>query len=233
MSLCLLGIAFAFKLQSIFILPLIFFVYFVRREFSVIKFVLIPLSMVGVTLPAALWGGRGLTEVFTIYANQTNIYQSISSNYPSIWLLLCNAGDASQYNTMKIFAIGTCMCVLILMMFWWIKEGYKAEGKNLYIMAYLICYTCVFFLPAMHERYGYLYEILAIILAVMIPKISMLSIALICISMNTYGKFLFGNSENLLVLAWLNILIYVASILLLKTEMDTHTKEREDGLHER
>ena len=140
-------------------------------------------------------------------------------NYPSVWLLLCKAGDASQYSTMKAFTICICAFALTLMMFWWIQKGYKAEGKNLYIMAYLLCYTCVLFLPSMHERYGFLYEILAIVLAVMIPKMTLLSIALICISMNTYGAYLFGSSENLLTLTWLNIVIYVASIFLLGKEL--------------
>ena len=56
-SLCLLGIAFAFKLQAVFMLPLFFFVYFVRKEFSILRFALIPLSMVGISFPAVLCGG--------------------------------------------------------------------------------------------------------------------------------------------------------------------------------
>ncbi len=220
-SLCLLGIAFAFKLQSVFILPLFFFVYFVRREFSILRFALIPLSMMGISLPAVLWGGRRLTEVFTIYANQTNSYQSISMNYPSVWLLLCNAGDVFQYSIMKKFTIGITAFVLSLMIFWWLQKGYKTEGKNLYIMAYLLCYTCVLFLPSMHERYGFLYELLAIVLAVMVPKMTVLSIALMCISMNTYGAYLFGHSTNLLTLTWLNIVVYVASIFMLRKELAT------------
>ena len=225
LSLCLLGIAFAFKLQAVFVLPLFLFLYFLRRDFSVFRFVLIPLSMIGISLPAVLWG-RSITEVFTIYANQTNTYQSISMNYPSVWLLLCSAGDASQYSYMKTPAICISACVLALMMFWWLQKSYDAEGKNLYIMAYLLIYTCVLFLPSMHERYGFLYEVLAIILAVMIPKMIPLSIALIFISMSTYGAFLFGNASNLLTLSWLNLVIYIASIFVLEKKLAADAKER-------
>lgn len=154
-------------------------------------------------------------------------------NYPSVWLLLCNAGDVFQYSIMKKFTIGITAFVLSLMIFWWLQKGYKTEGKNLYIMAYLLCYTCVLFLPSMHERYGFLYELLAIVLAVMVPKMTVLSIALMCISMNTYGAYLFGHSTNLLTLTWLNIVVYVASIFMLRKELATDTKEREDILNGR
>lgn len=231
-SLCLLGIAFAFKLQTVFVLPLFAFVYFTRRDFSVLRFFIIPLSMMGISIPAVLWG-RNPIEVFTIYVSQTSTYQSISMNYPSIWLLLCKAGDASQYTYMKVPAICTTIFVLALIMFWWLQKSYRANGINLYIMAYLLCYTCVFFLPSMHERYGFLYEVLAIAVAVVVPKISLLSIGLICISMNTYGAYLFGSGENLLTLTWLNLAIYLVSIFVLGQELDTNTKEREAGLYER
>lgn len=85
----------------------------------------------------------------------------------------------------------------------------------------------------MHERYGFLYEVLAIAVAVVVPKISLLSIGLICISMNTYGAYLFGSGENLLTLTWLNLAIYLVSIFVLGQELDTNTKEREAGLYER
>lgn len=229
---CLLGLAFAFKLQAVFLLPLFFFVYFLRREFSLLHFLLIPVIMMAVSSPALLWG-RSLTEVFTIYANQTDTYQAISMNYPSVWILLCNSVDASAYSYMKMPAICMTVFLLALLMYYWLQKGYKAEGKSLYSMAYLLIYTCVLFLPAMHDRYGFLYEILAIVLAMMIPRMIPLSIGLICIGLNTYGAYLFENTENLMLLSCLNLAIYLVSILLLGGEMAADTKERKEGLHER
>lgn len=223
-SLILLGIAFAFKLHTVFILPLFLFVYCARREFSILRFALVPLSMMGISLPAVIYGRRCITEIFTIYANQTSSYQSLSLNYPSPWLFLCQARDIDQYNCMKLPAICVSVCILALIMFWWLQKGYKAEGKNLYIMAYLLTYTCVFFLPSMHERYGFLYEVLAIILAAVMPKTAPLSVGLICISMCTYGSFLFGNEVNLSALSWLNLVIYIVSLFLLDREMAAAAK---------
>ena len=190
-SMCLLGIGFAFKLHTVFVLPLFLFVYFMRRTFSIVRFSLIPVSMLALSLPLVFWG-RNIGEVFTIYANQTNSYQAMSMNYPSVWLLLCQAQDPAQYAFLKLPAIVMTVFVLALLMIWWIRKSYQPSGMNLYMMAFLVVYTCVLFLPSMHERYGYLYEILAVVLAVLIPKTIPLCIGLVCISLSTYGVYLFA-----------------------------------------
>ena len=111
----------------------------------------------------------------------------------------------------KVFAI-----ILAAMMVWWIRENYATTGKNLLIMAFLLSYTCVLFLPAMHERYGFLYEMCAILLAVMIPKTIPLCIGLLLVRFNAYSVFLFGGSANFLLLSFGNMALYIAYIWMLK-----------------
>lgn len=217
-ALCLLGIGFAFKLHTVFALPVFLFVYFVQRKFSIVRFALVPASMLALSLPLVFWG-RNIGDVFAIYANQTSSYQAMSMNYPSIWLFLCQARDATQYAFLKLPAIAVTVFVLALLMTNWIRKAYQPTGMNLYIMAFLLVYTCVLFLPSMHERYGYLYEILALILAVMQPKTIPLCVGLICISMNTYGIYLFGISGNWFILTCANVMIYGLYIWMLKWEM--------------
>ena len=222
-GMCILGIAFAFKLQAIFVLPLFLFVYFVRKEFSITKFLLVPISMIGVSLPLLFWG-RNILDIFSIYFDQTNSYPAISMNYPSFWMLMCKGYDKVANEFMKIACICFAVFVLALLMYRWLKKGYSTNGKNLYMMAYLIVYTCVLFLPGMHERYGYVYEILAIILALLVPKMIPICIGLVCISLNTYGCFLFSIDINLMLLATINTLIYEVSIYLLEKEMNKTIK---------
>ena len=101
----------------------------------------------------------------------------------------------------------------------WIRKRYMPTGRNLIIMAFLLSYTCVFFLPAMHERYGFLYEILAIILAIVIPKTIPLAAMLIVISMNTYASYLFYAQTNYGTLIWFNLFVYLAYIFVLRKEL--------------
>ena len=86
-------------------------------------------------------------------------------------------------------------------------------------MAILVTYTCVFFLPAMHERYGYLYKILDIILAILIPGTLLLCVGLIVISLNTYSTLLFNVPVNWIFVTCLNAIIFCLYIYCLNKEM--------------
>ena len=78
----------------------------------------------------------------------------------------------------------------------------------------------------MHERYGYLYEILAVVLAVLIPKTIPLCIGLLCISLSTYGAFLFWIEVNWPVLVCANLALYGIYVNCL-------TKEMQSSIHNR
>lgn len=226
-AMCFLGVSFAFKLQAVFVLPIFLLVYFTERKFSAARFLLVPCTMVILSSPIVLWG-RSLTEVVKIYFSQTGTYQAMSMNYPSPWLLLCQAREQTQYAHLKNAAIIVTVFVLAMLMVWWIRKAYAPTGKNLYMMAFLLVYTCVLFLPAMHERYGYLYEVLAIILAILIPKTIPLCAGLLAISINTYGIFLFGSSGNWSFLACANLFFYCAYIYSLKEEFQPGISEITD-----
>lgn len=81
-------------------------------------------------------------------------------------------------------------------------------------------------LPSMHERYGYLYEVLAIILAILIPKTIPLCAGLLAISINTYGIYLFGVSGNWTFLVCANLFFYCAYIYSLKEEFQPGITEK-------
>ena len=207
-AMVLLGLSFAFKLQAIFILPVFLFVYYQRRKFTVLQFALIPGTMLVAGLPL-VFVGRNLLDMFTIYSSQTNTYPYMSMNYPSAWLLLTHERYQSEFEYLETFAIVLTVAALALMMLVWLKKKVQAEGENVLIMAFLLAYTCVLFLPSMHERYAYPVEILAIVLAILIPKTIPLCAALQGISLCTYGFYLFNNQAfELPKLAILNILVY-------------------------
>ena len=93
------------------------------------------------------------------------------------------------------------------------------SGKNLLIMTFLLTYSSVFLLPAMHERYGFVYEICAIMIAVIIPKTIPLAVTLIAISTATYASYLFYAPTNYVTMVWYNLFVYLAYIYVLRSEL--------------
>jgi len=215
-----LGFAFAFKLQAVFLLPLFLFVYFQKRQFSVLQFLLIPVVVFLTGLPA-LFFDRNPMETFQIYGEQTGTYPYLSMNYPSVWLLFAQGMNQTHYELLRLPAMVLTVAALALQMLNWYRKHTEIRGRNVVCMAFLLVFTCVIFLPAMHERYGYLYEILALMIACIHPKTLPLCLGLLGISLCTYGSYLFKiETLNLITLTVLNLGIYIGYVVSLEKYMD-------------
>ena len=214
----LYGVAFAFKLQAVFLLPFFLFAYFVKKKFSVLYFGIIPVMMVILSIPGLIMG-RSVAEVFTIYLNQTGSYKSITMNYPTFWNLLQSANMDAFYINMKKPAIALTVVVIALLMVAWIVKKVPMTTRNMIYMAFLLTYTCVLILPSMHERYGYLYEILAILVAFLQIRTLPCLVGMYLASFAIYGKYLFMFEINLPALSIVNTLAYIGYIVILTREM--------------
>lgn len=216
MSFIFLGVAFAFKLQAIFIIPFFCYIYFMKRRFTFFNFLLVPVTMCIVSIPGLLLGMRSVWDVFGIYTEQVNTYPFMYMNYPSFWVLLANV-DSTYYDILKNLAIMLTFAILALMMIFYFIKRVELNFENMIYMAFLTTYTCVLFLPSMHERYDYLYIILGIILLFMDKRTLPLFLALSLNSVFTYGSFLFTIGYNLKILAVFNLIVYfVYSYLFLR-----------------
>lgn len=93
-------------------------------------------------------------------------------------------------------------------------------------MAFLFTYTCVLFLPAMHERYGYLYEILAIVILIWKKETVLLFVPMYCLTFLTYAFFLFDNIGNVsYVMTFINLAVYLGYLFLLIREITKEQKK--------
>jgi hypothetical protein len=90
--------------------------------------------------------------------------------------------------------------VLLVLIIAWLKKKVAFTLENVLIMAFLISYTCVLFLPSMHERYGFIYEILGLMLAFWFVKTIPLLVLMYFSSIATYSNYLFRLSTNSTVL---------------------------------
>lgn len=209
------GLSFAFKLQAIFALPFLLFAYLYDRKFTVLNFLLTPITMIAVCIPAYI-NGRGFKGFISPYYYQTESCDKVFFNYPSFWSLFPFSPDrAIDYiSAIKYPAIILTFVILLTLMFVIIKKNISMETNSLNILM-LFIYTCVEFLPGMHERYAFPIEILSIILAIKNKKTIPLAIALNVLSFITYGVSLYGGTVNYLPLGVANFIVYLMYIVFL------------------
>ena len=210
LAILFLGIAFSFKLQAIFVLPFFIFVWFRQKSFSMRWFLLIPVVMIVLAIPG-LVAGRNIFELFYAYRDQIEISQKIYYNYPGLPVLLSPESITEEFKmirnlfcllTVAVEGIGLCFLC---------KEGEKfTDFKSFWGTAMWTIYTAVLFLPCMHERYAYILEIMALILAFIDVKTGLcMTFITQLITLSTYGFFLFSyRSIPLVVLCIINLITY-------------------------
>ena len=93
---------------------------------------------------------------------QTAEYEYLFHLYPNIWALL---HGASYWICIDLAIVGL-IGVFAIMLLAIVKYGKKIDRGTLLLYGVFITMTSLFFLPQMHERYGYFLEILFICLAV-------------------------------------------------------------------
>lgn len=191
MAFLFLGIAFAFKLQTIFIIPFIIYLYFYRKNFSLLYFGITLATFELSGLPGFLHG-RSLTAPFDIYLYQTTEQPVLYANIPNFW---CIIGDNYEYLSSFSIILTLCLLGFGLYMVLSHQKELHSPGEFLSVCCWVI-WTCIMFLPVMHERYTFLLDILLILLC--FTKKSYISFAIISnlISVITYSYFLFDTPYN-------------------------------------
>ena len=221
-SFLLYGFSFVFKLQGIFLLPLFLFLYVYQKRYSVLNFLLIPFMTAISALPCVI-AGRGkksVIRVITFYFWESGIWRKMYLNYPGFWALM-GTNSEEFFNIFHTAAICLTVALLATFMYYWKKKSVQLTKVNILYMAFLLSYTCVYFLPAMHERYNFIAEILGIVILFIIPKTIVLLIPLNLISIATYGSYLLtgGSSTHLQILSVINGAVLLGYLLLLQKKM--------------
>ena len=202
------GAALAFKLQAVFFLPFLLFIYVYEKRFSILHFLCVFPSILFLNMGGLIYG-RTLSTIIQIYVNQTNTYQKMSMNYPSFWNLFVENMTETGYPFLKPFAVGLTVTVLLILMIWLFYEDRSLSRVSILNLAFIMAYTCVLFLPSMHDRYDYPYLVLAAALVILAPKTLPGFATLVCIGMSTYGNFLFGTPVHWKTITLINIACYL------------------------
>lgn len=185
-ALLLFSIAFAFKLQALFLLP-VFFVVWAKGKLPLKYFLLLPAVYVAFCLPALL-AGRPFSELLTIYLEQANTYPRLTSSAPNLYQWLPD--DAKVFGRAGlIFAVA----LVGFLSYACLKSNARWGNRLTIRLALASALLIPFALPYMHERYFYAADCLAIIYAFYFPRRFYVPLAVVTISLFSYFPFLFGD----------------------------------------
>lgn len=158
LALSLLGIAISFKLQSLFIAPVILYL-IATKKIKIYDLFFIILGFILPFIPTILIG-KGLIENIKILMFQTSEYNYFVKSCPNIYsLLLLNYKQINIFLKYSLSIIVGVIAIFISLHKY--KDGYN--DTTFIYKSFLISTIVVFLLPSMHDRYFYLANILGII----------------------------------------------------------------------
>ena len=199
------GFALAFKLQAVFILPLILLLYFYKKKFTILHLLWVPVAIQVLCIPAII-GGCGFDIAYRVYTNLLGEYPFMYYYYPNIWTFF---QEAPYYQFGKAAIIITFAALLIFALLFVKSEKKHTLQDCLEYIAWTTM-TCAMLLPCMHERYNYIAEMVLPLCAIKKPKYRLPAIILILLSLQCYGQsYLTWSRCSDLALAGGNIVIYL------------------------
>lgn len=195
-----LGLSFSFKLQAIFLFPLVF-VLICNREISfksLKALVLIPITYFVLLIPAMVVG-RSLSNLLHIYLNQSQEYTALTLSAPTIYAWLSpNATDAGAYDHTMTLLAGAAVLIISLLV---VTSHKKISNEICVNLSLLFVILIPFLLPSMHERYFYLADIFSLVYAFYRPKFFFTAITVEVTSLLCYTPFLINNGNQVVPLS--------------------------------
>lgn len=165
LALSFFGIAISFKLQSLFIAPVILYL-IVTKKIKIYDLFFIILGFILPFIPSILIG-KGLIENIKILMFQTSEYNYFVKSCPNIYsLFLLNY---KQINTFLKYSLAIIVgMIAIFISLHKYKDGYN--DTTFIYKSFLISTIVVFLLPSMHDRYFYLSNIFGILYCIIVSK---------------------------------------------------------------
>ncbi|MCH5171760.1 MAG: DUF2029 domain-containing protein [Erysipelotrichales bacterium] len=183
-----LGLAMGLKLQTIFILPLLGFMW-LNKKYRIWNLLLIPVGFFITILPSYLFGG-GFTEPFKVIGYQFGQYPNMNYGSGSMYAFIEMSSFRDYFNNgvAVIFAIA----VLLFVMFVLFYKKVECNDYNMMYVAALYALLAPFVLPHMHERYFFMADIFILLYVIVHKKQYYLAPLMIFSSVNNYTHFLTG-----------------------------------------
>jgi len=201
-GICLLfAVAASLKLQAIFFLPILCFLWIMQKR-NVLKPVQLlwaPMVYTISCIPMYL-AGRSLKIMFKIYLGQANRnYGTLTLNYPNLYNLI---GTWSEGLYDSYFVYGMLLTFLLLITLFYRLYCRRANPDSLMLckVTALSVLTICFCLPLVHERYAYVAEMLLFVIMVKDTKYVKAALITMLCTLFTYCSYLMQLEQSFSVL---------------------------------
>ena len=164
-SVALMGLAFSFKLQTIFILPL-WGVLWLAKKVKFRELWVFPLTYLIVIIPAVLLG-KPLSETLLVYFNQAGEYSWLTLNAPSVFQffpydLSGPSGSGPLHDALSAAGVAAAAVLVLILLWLGFRLGDRLDRQTCFAVAVVLAIGVPFLLPHMHERYFFLADVLTL-----------------------------------------------------------------------
>lgn len=206
------GLAFMFKLQAVFLLPFYLIMWLKKKTIQLRHYIWVPVIYFISEVPAWI-AGRSLKELMTIYVSQSGYYPWGTLNYPNVYALLGEAMP-DMHHADEVSRAGIFMTVAMLgcIAYGLYTRRVRINNRFMVTLALFTVALTVYSLPHMHDRYGFLIDLLAIIYGVYDLKKLPVTCGFMVISILAFMPYLLAVDIvplQYLALAMLALIVYV------------------------
>jgi Gpi18-like mannosyltransferase len=174
------GVALSFKLQAMFLAPLLL-ILLVKKRISWFYIPIIPLVYMGMMLPAWI-AGRPIKELLLVYFGQASKYKELAKNVPNLYQWIPN----DFYSIVVPIGLLLTVTAIFLLAYLVYRSKLEITQDRLIYLATISVFFMPYLLPKMHERYFYPTDILSIIFAFYFPQYRWVAISVQLASFFSY-----------------------------------------------
>jgi len=209
------GVALAFKLQAIFFLPVLAYVWMKRMGRWYAPLVVVPTFIV-LSIPPVVFG-RSLADTLGIYLDQYGAYPKLTLTAPNPYFWVPESLFFLLNGPAVIWSVAT---VGLLLLFCVLRV--RSTPRHLVVISALFLVISPFLLPQMHERYFFGFEVLCLIIAALDYRKIWLVVASQFVIFFSYSSFLF--ETNIIPWPFLSMimLVLVGYLLYLIVQVSDH-----------
>ncbi|MER5429794.1 glycosyltransferase 87 family protein [Streptomyces sp. NPDC002588] len=191
------GLALAVKFQAVFLFPFLLVLVLVGRV-PWRSLLAVPGAYLVLDVPALALGADPW-RLLTVYARQTDTYQMLSLQAPSVYEFVSVPGDTGAVRSAGVLVAGALVALLTGHAAWSLRRGRTGvpELTDTRIVLLAVCSAIVvpFLLPSMHERYFYVADVLTVTAAFALPR--QLWYVPVLVQLASFGSYLKCNSATL------------------------------------